>query len=287
MEVTSPPGSLPEPPQVLKFTDYRQFMLAAYEFKRSRRSGFTYRRFSQMAGLKSPNFLNMVIKRKRNLSLDLAGPVAKALGLNGVEAQYFIGLVAKDRAKNTADNEQAQRKLQAARRAIVTKKIPAAQMKVLTHWWFLVIREMLTLPDFEPRGEWISRRLRGLVSCEQAEEALKTLVESGFVCVKDGAWRACEPTIDTGDTAPGDQLLQGHIEMMRVWAQLLPALTSEERELGYLNIPIASSKLPEFKERIRRFQDEIIGWLQEESEPDLIVQLATYLIPMTSVGPVK
>jgi hypothetical protein len=51
--------------------------------------------------------------------------------------------------------------------------------------------------------------------------------------------------------------------------------------LGLLHIPIHKNKLPEFKRRIRQFQDEIIGWLQDEKEPTQVAQLGTYLIPVT------
>lgn len=37
-------------------------------------------------------------------------------------------------------------------------------------------------------------------------------------------------------------------------------------------------------QRIQLFQDEIIGWLQDEKEPTQIVQLGTYLVPMTKKG---
>ena len=49
--------------------------------------------------------------------------------------------------------------------------------------------------------------------------------------------------------------------------------------MNYLNIPINKAKIPEFKKRIQSFQDEMIGWLQDEEDPDGLVQLGIYMIP--------
>ena len=53
-------------------------------------------------------------------------------------------------------------------------------------------------------------------------------------------------------------------------------------ERGLLNIPISGTRLEALRERIRAFQDELIGWLQDEREPDRVVQLGLYLIDPTA-----
>ena len=76
----------------------------------------------------------------------------------------------------------------------------------------------------------------------------------------------------------GALMRQFHAETLRVWAQNLDKLSPSRQELGVLNIPIDSRKIPELRERIRKFQDEVIGLVQSESEADCVVQLGTYLI---------
>lgn len=268
-------------PLIRNYQCYRIFMSDVYKFKRQMRSGFSYRRFSQLAGLKSPNFLHMVIIGKRNLSNDLAPKIAKAMGLSPGETQYFVGMVKRDNAKSNESAESAQREMMVGAKKILTKEIPKAQAEILTKWYYMVIREMVFLKDFEPSGDWISKKLREKVSPKEAERAFSFLLKSGFVVQSnDGSFHVADPVIDTGDALLPQKILQGHIDILKVWTEILPEILPNQRELGFINIPISANKINELKERIRTFQDEIIGWLQDESNPETVIQLGTYLIPI-------
>jgi uncharacterized protein (TIGR02147 family) len=270
-------------PLVRDYSCYRRFMKDVYQYKRVTRKGFSFRRFSQLVGLKSPNFLQMVMIGKRNMSNDLAPKVAKVMGLAGGEALYFVAMVKKQNAKTEEARISAQRDLTVAVRKIISKEIPLAQTEILTKWYYLVVRELVFLPDFEADAEWVAKKLRGVITEAEASTALKHLLKAGFVQQNSkGLWTVAEPVVDTGDKLLSEKLLQGHLDLMKTWIEVLPSIPLEERELGFLNIPIKADKIPEFKNRIRRFQDEIIGWLQDESDPELIVQLGTYLVPMTT-----
>ena len=167
-------------------------------------------------------------------------------------------------------------------RKLVSKEIPKAQHEILSSWRHLVIRELVFLPDFQPNGEWISKRLQRLVSPAEANSSIELLQRGGFLKVNaKGHCEAVDPVLDTGEGFHLAQVVSTHLGAIDAWKRLIPMLNVNERELGLLNIPIAAEKMPEFFQRIRRFQDEIIGWLQNESNPDTIVQLGTYLIPLT------
>lgn len=60
-------------------------------------------------------------------------------------------------------------------------------------------------------------------------------------------------------------------------------MANTHQELGLINIPINSNKIPELKQKMRQFQDEIIGWLQSEDKPNCVVQLGSYLMPITKI----
>jgi len=72
-----------------------------------------------------------------------------------------------------------------------------------------------------------------------------------------------------------------HADTLVAWSQIVADLPKSDRELGLINIPIHHSKIPELKKRIQQFQDEIIGWLHDEPTPTQVVQLGTYLIPIS------
>jgi uncharacterized protein (TIGR02147 family) len=111
---------------------------------------------------------------------------------------------------------------------------------------------------------------------------LSALVKTGFLRIQNGSYVQVEPVADTGNALDEVLGLRFHSSTLEVWAKILGLADKNSREVGLLNLPVSSKKIPELKERIRKFQDEIIGWLQDESQPDQIVQLGVYLVPTTT-----
>ena len=59
-------------PEVFDYLDYRAFLRDHYLDKKQRQ-GLSFRGFSKRAGLKSPNYLKLVIDGQRNLTEAMAG----------------------------------------------------------------------------------------------------------------------------------------------------------------------------------------------------------------------
>lgn len=271
---------LKAPPSIVKYSDYRLYLADYYEYKKRLRPGFSFRKFSAMAGFKSPNYLQLVIKGERRFSDEAAMAVAEALKLSKSESEVFRALVKQDLAETDSERDEAESLRLASIKRILAKEIPAAQKEILSRWYHLLVRELTFLPEFEPTGDFISKRLNGLISEEQGEESIRLLVRAGFLKSENGKLVPTDPVVDTGDEVFLHGFMQRHhSETLKVWSQNLDRFSPIDQELGLLNIPISSDKIPELKKRIRKFQDEIIGWVQSESNADRVVQLGTYLIP--------
>lgn len=91
---------------VFAYLDYRAFLRDYYRARKAAGRGFSYRSFSRRAGLKSPNYLKLVVDGARNLSTDMAERFAAACGLNADEQRYFVDLVAYCQAASAADRKR-------------------------------------------------------------------------------------------------------------------------------------------------------------------------------------
>ncbi len=269
------------PPLVRDFQDYRKFLSAWFHFKKSLRRGFSYRQFSSLLELKSPNYLQLVIQGDRNLSEDLAEKFGRLAKLSEGDRLYFCGLVRLAHAPNEQVAKEAEKQLLVARKKMSTTYLEKIKTEILSRWYHMLVRESVNLKDFEPSGEYISRKLSGLISPGQAEASLQLLLTAGLLKMDEaGRLRATDQVLDTGDGVFSYQMMhQTHGETLTEWGKNLSKLNPKEQELGLIHIPISSQKIPELRNRIRQFQDEIIGWLESESEADRLIQLGTYLIP--------
>ena len=91
-------------PVLSNYENYRTFLnhwfLAA---KRSSEFSMTYRKFSALAGFKSPNFLKRITDGSKNLSFESARKVAIAVVLDTAEIEIFIVMVMLDQSKTDAE----------------------------------------------------------------------------------------------------------------------------------------------------------------------------------------
>src|SRR5258706_16181048 len=100
---------------VYDFLDYRAYLRAYYEAAKRTRPSFSFRLFSKLAGLRSPNFLKLVIDGERNLGADSVGRFNQALGLEGADAEFFADLVAFGQEQTLADKNRAIESIEASR----------------------------------------------------------------------------------------------------------------------------------------------------------------------------
>lgn len=268
-------------PDIRGYSCYRKYLSDFFAFKKSGKASFSYRRFASLVGVKSPNYLQLVMQGKRNLSEDVGEAVARVAGLKDAEKAYFLTLVRKEVARSEVEKRRVERDMSAVVKRLVTRGILRSQADVLTKWYHLLVRELVLLPDFEATGAYVSKKLSGLISEEQAEESLRLLLKNGFIRASvPGKFEQSDPVLDTGDHAFQRSLMDAHhSETLKTWSQNLARLSPAEQERGLLNIPIRDEMLPELQARIRQFQEELIGWLQSVENPTRVVQLGIYMMP--------
>ena len=80
---------------VFEFLDYRAFLRAHYETEKQRRAAFSHRFFSRLAGLRSPNFLKLVMDGERNLGPETVPKFIHALGLTGEASSLVTSAIEK------------------------------------------------------------------------------------------------------------------------------------------------------------------------------------------------
>src|SRR5688500_3950309 len=86
--------------EIFKYTDYRSYLKDWYAAAKAE-GIMSFRIFSRLSNLKSPNILKLVMDGDRNLSQTTALRFATALGLNKAEKDYFLNLVNLSQSKST------------------------------------------------------------------------------------------------------------------------------------------------------------------------------------------
>jgi uncharacterized protein (TIGR02147 family) len=268
------------PVDVFRFHDYRAFLAAYYEAKKPR--GFSYRSFARAAGLGAPNYLQLVIQGRRNLTPEMAERFARTCGLGDDGVQYFKTLVAFNQAETRDEQKTHYDKLGAFRRYRRAQKIELAHAAYHSTWYLPAIRELVLSPAFVEDAEWIGAQLRPRVKPGDVRQALDTLLELGLLERRaDGKLAQKSRVVSTGAETSGMHITNYHAEMMQRATAAMTEVPARERDVSSLTLCLGAAGLATLKERIQAFRRELLELCEAEPQPSQVVQVNFQLFPLS------
>jgi uncharacterized protein (TIGR02147 family) len=272
----------PDVPDVFAYLDYRAYLAAVYASRKRR--GASYRSFARRAGLRSPNYLKLVIDGERSLSAAMVERFAAACDLSPAGRRYFAHLVAFDQARTSGARERAHAALRRARGASRFAALEAALDAYHSLWYLPAIRELASSPSFREDPAWIARQLLPRITAAQARKALAMLLELGLL-VRDeaGALRQAASTVTTGPEARSAHLKRFHGTMMEHARTAMERIAAPERDVSSLTLCLGEHGLALVKNAVQRFRRELLELAELEHDGRQVVQLNFQLFPLTRV----
>ena len=270
--------------RVYDFLDYRAYLRAYYEAAKRTQRSFSFRSFSKLAGLRSPNFLKLVIEGERNLGADSVPRFCVALGLEGPEAEFFADLVAFNQAASLADKNRAFERISASRRFRAARRIDGDLFAYLSHWYNPAIRELAGLSDFSEDPRWIASQVRPRISPTEAAEAMRLLFSLGLLVRDPSSGRVLrgEPTLTTEHEVRSLGAAAFHRQMIERAAESLETVPSALRDLAALTVCISPQTAARVKERIHQFREALTELCDSDTAGAVVYQLNVQWFPLSA-----
>lgn len=268
---------------VFGYLDYRAFLRDVYNARKTASASFSYRAFSRRAGLKSPNYLKLVMDGERNLTPPMAARFAKALGLDDESGAYFADLVAFNQARTSSERAAHYARLSSSSRYRKTHRLDLAQAAYHATWYIPVVRELAARSDFRDDPAWIASLMWPAITRIEAQRALDVLVELGLLVREaDGRVHQGErPLVSTGPELHAVHIANYHRTMMARAAASIDLVPSGERDISSLTLCVGEDGVRRLKERIQRFRRELLELTLLEDDPRQVVQVNFQLFPLT------
>jgi uncharacterized protein (TIGR02147 family) len=263
--------------------DFRAFLRAYVERRKAQKGGFSVGEFSKRVGLRSPNYLKLVIDDARNITPDVAHRFAEACGLEGDAVDYFCALVAFNQAKTARERELHYVQLQSFRRYRAAHRLDAAQSAYHSEWYIPAIRELCARADFREDARWIGKTLLPPIAPKQAKQALAVLIQLGLL-VRDerGRLQQAEILVETPDGPLGHHVVQFHRAMMKRAAEALDRVPRDEREIASLTLCVSEAKLRELKRELEAIREQLVQRYMADERPERVVQINFQMFPLSS-----
>lgn len=268
---------------VYDFLDHRAYLAAYYQAAKRTRPSFSFRLFSKLAGLRSPNFLKLVIDGQRNLGADSVARFTQALGLEGADAEFFSDLVAFGQAQTLAEKNRAFERIAASRRFRAARRIDGELFAYLSHWYNPVIRELAARDDFQEEPRWIAAQLRPHISPAEAAEAMKLLLSLGLLVRDPSTGRVArgEPTLTTEHEVRSVGAAAFHRQMLERAAQSIDTVRGAERDLAALTVCVSPETAAIVKQRIHQFREALTELCDADTKGSTVYQLNIQWFPLS------
>jgi uncharacterized protein (TIGR02147 family) len=271
----------PKKLSIYEYDNYRSFLKDFYFFEKARNKNFSFRFFSRMAGFKSPNFLKKVMEGECNLSEESIPKFAKALKLNKEETEFFRNLVLLNQARTVEEKKVHAQEILRSRVYRRIHPIAESQHNYLANWYFVVIREMVSLPDFKEDPEWISSRISPKVTPSEVRWAIEEMLKIGILKREANQELALANSfIMTGDEVLSPSAGQFHREMMKRASECIDRVPREKRELSALTVCVSRDAASKIKQMVQDFRKAVLQACAEDQSPEAVYQINLHLFPL-------
>lgn len=266
---------------IFEYDNYRVFLKELYTSLKQTKPQFSYRYFSQKAGFRSPNFLQLVIEGKRNLSAESIEKFIHALKLNRREGDYFRILVHLNQAKTIDERKLYAEQLMRFGTFRYIYPLRREQFRYYADWYNLPVRELTALPGFSEEPEWIARSLIPPISPQQARKSVDLLLQLGLL-ERDPSGRLVQTDafVSTGDEVTAASVVHYHREMIRKGTEAIERFEPAERDISAVTMALSDKGFREVKALVQRFRKEVLAIANQDDQPQDVYQLNFQLFPL-------
>lgn len=271
---------------IFEYADYRLYLRDFYAAEKARSAAFSHRAFCRRAGLRSTNYLSLIMKGERDLSSEMAPRFAHACGLSKAETDFFCDLVAYGQATTTEEKQRCHERLSRYRKFREAHRLVGEQTAYHAHWYMPAVRELVALPSFVEDPAWIAATLEPAITEKQAAEAITILCKLGLL-TRDaqGKLQQTQALLTTGPGPLGHHIFVYHHAMLDLAKRALDQLPRDQRDISSVTLAVSASALPALRERLRQFRRELLELAGLESTPERVVQLNLQLFPLSKSAP--
>jgi uncharacterized protein (TIGR02147 family) len=265
--------------------DYRAFLAGFIEARKQENASYSMRAFASRASL-NPGFLHRAIAGERNLAPAHMLALGKALKFTKKEQRYFELLVGYNQAKRQVERDHYFEQMHQFRKTVV-KQVSVEQYGLYTHWYYLVIREILSIlpckDDSEECFKKIGQTLDPPIMPSEVRLAIETLKKLGVIeRHKNGTLKSAASLTASGNEVPQVIVNRFFLEFTDLARRAIDSQPRTARRLSSLTFSASAKGFQKICERIDEFRSELMGMIESDRDRlSRVYHLNFQLFPVT------
>lgn len=274
------------PPNIFHYADYRSYLGDLFEYKKATTKGrYGLRKFCLFCGFHSDGGIRHLLTGRRNLTKPKLAQVANALPFSRGEKEFFMDLVRWNQAKTVQDTVAYFDRLSKHLMRVYIMELSGGQAELLlARWYYSVVREMAVLQNFRSDPEWISQELGGMITPDEAKEAMALLLDNKFLQKNGEHYVATDKHIhlETGIAQRMLDLL--HVQSISASLRAIKDLQPCDREIHSITMSLSPEGFEKLRQYLRDALCSIATEAGREVAPKHVCQCNLQFLRLTRGG---
>jgi len=263
---------------VFEYENFREYLKDRHDS--GNRASFSWRAIALRAKISNPNFLRQVMLGERNLSEKKVDLVGKAIGLQGVELEFWSLLVKYCQADTEATRKHYKQELGQIRGTVCPTVISEGFAEYYGHWYIPVTRELVTLYDFHDDFALLGKSLFPPISEPEAKSAVQVLSRYHFIQKDEsGRWVESHRALRSGCPKQRMTLIRFHRDMFEKASEAMLALDKDKRFVGGMTLGVSKECFRRILAEAEKFKNRVATLALNDSKSDEVVQVALQIFP--------
>lgn len=259
-----------EKPSIYQYSNYRDYLRDFYQWNKCQDPAFSLRYFGARAGIKSYNYLKLIIDGERRLTSKFLSPFSKALKLTAHEHRYFETLVNFSEAQDAVVKMSFFEKLNELKKPLSPYFFDSEKTSLCDFWYYIPLMELTEVRDFRYDLSWMARKLG--IKTSQVRVAIKKLIKTGLLKELGGSLVKTNSIVDSTDDIEDFRIQKFHRDTISKSLDRIFEQSIHERELGSLTFSVSDEKIKKIKAKIKALMDDVFKILDEPGEKGTEVQ---------------
>jgi uncharacterized protein (TIGR02147 family) len=258
----------------------------AYLHRREKNKGYTLSSFARDLGV-SKSLLSRILSGDRPVSMKMVLQISATLNLSETKSKALLLSV----IKNSSRNAKISKKVKLMLEKELDKSIEASKpnytiveverFKAMANWYHLAIMYLTNVRGFKNQPLWIAKKLG--ISSTEVRDAIERLIALGILKEEKGELKLTNESVYV-KTHKSEFAVRKFHEQMITKAQDELKKTDQEsfnkRLINGITFTCSESQIELIKEKIDRFQDEILA-LAGSGNKEELYQMNIQFFPLT------
>lgn len=266
-------------PDVYQFDDFRIYLQQCYNAYKANNKGFSARKFASAAGFTNPGYFNDVIKSKRKLSKNSLSKITKFFKIEGAEEDFLQLLVIYGQSKKAAEREEAYAQILFRRSRSKFQRLNPSLVRYYEDYRYPLVRSAIEVKDFRGDYEALALFLSPPLPTTLVKKIVRDLCEWKLVEQhSDGRYTVSSRFVEPPPTM--NQLVR---RLNKIWLEQasdsIQRFSPSERHVSSLLLGISNQTRDAIRKKIEDFQKEIFELIQQDTQPQTLMQLSLAFFP--------